>query len=165
MAGMMRDVLARLLYTRAGRVRTGRMIGTVAVTVAFAIFGSFLLAVTPVFEGHHGIQIAWVLFAVALLKIPLIGFLWWFIVRNKEWPVKPPRWDDREIREILDYIRSESQRALAFPDAAARLRYLRGEAWHVADRVGGDRKLDAIALAIEIDRLALRPDLGARARR
>ena len=162
---MMGAVLARFLYTRAGRVRTGHMIGTVAVTVAFAIFGSFLLAVTPVFEGHHGIQIAWVLFAVALLKIPLIGFLWWFIVRNKEWPVKPPRWDDGEIREILAYIRSESQRALTLPDAPARLRYLRGEAWHVADRVGGDLKLDAIALAIEIDRLALGPDLGARARR
>jgi hypothetical protein len=162
---MMKVVLARFLYTRAGRVRTGRMIGTVAVTVAFAIFGSFLLAVTPVFEGHHGIQIAWVLFAVALLKIPLIGFLWWFIVRNKEWPVKPPKWEDAEIREILDYIRSESQRALAFPDALARLGYLRGEAWHVADRVGGDRKLDAIALAIEIDRLTMRPDLGARAPR
>ena len=157
-------MLARFLYTRAGRARTGRMIGTVVVTVVMAIFGSFLLAVTPAFEGHHGIQIAWVLFAVALLKIPLIAFLWWFIVRNKEWPVKPPKWSDREIGEILEYVLSEAQRSLAFPDALARLRYLRGEAWHVADRVGGDRKLEAIGVALEIDRLAMRPDLGARAR-
>jgi hypothetical protein len=139
------------------------MIGTVAVTVALAIFGSFLLAVTPAFEGHHGLQIAWVLFAVALLKIPLIGLLWWFIVRNKEWPMKPPKWSDEEVAEILAYVESEAQRSLDLPDAPARLRYLRGEAWHVADRVGGERKLDAIALALEIDRMALRQGVGGRA--
>ena len=139
------------------------MIGTVAVTVALAIFGSFLLAVTPAFEGHHGLQIAWVLFAVALLKIPLIGLLWWFIVRNKEWPMKPPKWSDDEVAEILAYLESEAERALPLPDAPARLRYLRGEAWHVADRVGGERKLDAIAVALEIDRLALRQGVGGRA--
>ena len=96
-------VLARFLYTPSGRVRTPRMIGTIAVTIVLAIFGSFLLAVTPVFEGHHGIQIAWVLFAVALLKLPLIGLLWWFIVRNK-WPMKPPKWSEDEVREILAYL-------------------------------------------------------------
>ena len=156
-------MLARFLYTPAGRVRTGHMIGTVAVTVVLAIFGSFLLAVTPAFEGHHGLQIAWVLFAVALLKIPLIGLLWWFIVRNKEWPMKPPRWSDGEVAEILAYLGSEAVRSLDLPDAPARLRYLRGEAWHVADRVGGERKLDAIAVALEIERLAMRPGVGGRA--
>lgn len=156
-------VLARFLYTPSGRVRTPRMIGTIAVTIVLAIFGSFLLAVTPVFGGHHGIQIAWVLFAVALLKLPLIGLLWWFIVRNKEWPMKPPKWSEDEVREILAYLESEAERSLALPDAPARLGYLRGEAWHVADRVGGELKLDAIAMALQIDRMALRLGVGGRA--
>ena len=77
--------------------------------------------------------------------------------------MKPPKWSEDEVREILAYLRSEAERSLALPDAPARLGYLRGEAWHVADRVGGELKLDAIAMALEIDRMALRLGVGGRA--
>ena len=152
-----RGVLQRFLYAPDGRVIVPRMIGVVASTVVFAMFGSFLLVITPVFGGHEGMQTIWVLFSVFLLKFPLVSLLWWFIVRNKEWPVKPPTWSDRETGDILAYLVAEADRALTLPDADARLTYLQGEAWNVADRVGGDRKMDAVDVALHIDQLLTRP--------
>jgi hypothetical protein len=157
-------MLQSFLYTPEGRVRVPRMIGVVVTAVLFALFGSFLLVVTPVFSGHEGVQTAWVLFSVFLLKFPLVSLLWWFIVRNKEWPVRPPKWSDRETGDIIAYIAGEADRALPLPDAHARLTYLQGEAWNVADRVGGERKIDAVNLALHIDEMLARPGVRRRAR-
>jgi len=134
------------------------MICLVATCVAFAIFGSLLLALTPTLADHEGLQTLWVLFSVFLLKFPLIALLCWFILRNKEWPVRPPKWSDKETREILDYLVAEADRSLALPDAAARLAYLRREAWNVADRVeDGELKVDAVNIALHMDRLLAPP--------
>lgn len=149
-------VLQRFLYTPAGRIRVPRMFAVVIACVALAIFGSFLLVLTPVFGDHEGIQTVWVLFSVFLLKFPLVGLLWWFIVRNKEWPVRPPKWSDDETREILTYLVGEADRSMTLPDAPARLAYLQREAWNVADRVGGDLKVDAVDVALHIDQLLAR---------
>jgi len=151
-------VLARFLYTDQGRVRVRRMICVVATCVAFAIFGSLLLALTPTLADHEGLQTLWVLFSVFLLKFPLIALLFWFILRNKEWPVRPPKWSGKETREILDYLVAEADRSLALPDAPARLAYLQREAWNVADRVeDGELKVDAVNVALHIDRLLAPP--------
>lgn len=133
------------------------MICVVATCVAFALFGSLLLALTPTFADHEGIQTLWVLFSVFLLKFPLVALLFWFIVRNKEWPMHPPKWSDAETREILAYLVAEADRALGLPDAPARLAYLQREAWNVADRVGGELKVDAVDVALHIDRLLAPP--------
>lgn len=148
-----RGVLERFLYTRAGRIRVGRMFGVVIACVVLAIFGSFLLVVTPVLGDHEGIQTLWVLFSVFLLKFPLVCLLWWFIVRNKEWPVKPPKWSDEEVGEILAYLVGEADRSMTLPDAPARLAYLQREAWNVADKAGGELKVDAVDVALHIDQL------------
>jgi hypothetical protein len=151
-------MLARFLYTETGRVRVNRMIAVVASTIVFALFGTFLLVLTPVFHGHEGVQTLWVLFSVFLLKFPLVSLLWWFIVRNKEWPVRPPKWSEGETREILAYLVSEAERSLTLPDAPARLAYLQREAWNVADRaVGAELKVDAVDVALHIDQLLTRP--------
>lgn len=150
-------MLARFLYTPAGRVRVRRMIVVVACAVGLAIFGSFLLVLTPVLADHEGIQTLWVLFSVFLLKFPLVSLLWWFIVRNKEWPVKPPKWSDDEAREIMRYLVAEADRSRELPDAPARLAYLQREAWNVADRVGGELKVDAVDVALHIDQLLTEP--------
>jgi hypothetical protein len=150
-------VLTRFLFTDQGRVRVRRMIGVVATCVALAIFGSFLLVLTPALADHEGLQTLWVLFSVFLLKFPLVGLLFWFILRNKEWPVRPPKWSEEETREILAYLVAEADRSLALPDAAARLAYLQREAWNVADRVGGEVKVDAVNVALHIDHLLSRP--------
>jgi hypothetical protein len=147
-------MLARFLYTESGRVRARRMIAVVASCIVCALFGTFLLVLTPVFGGHEGIQTVWVLFSVFLLKFPLVSLLWWFIARNKEWPVRPPKWSPDETREILAYLVSEADRSKTLPDAPQRLAYLQGEAWNVADRVGGELKLDAVNVALHIDQLS-----------
>lgn len=158
-------MLQRFLYTAEGRVIVPRMIGVVATTVLLAMFGSFLLVLTPVFGGNEGLQTLWVLFSVFLLKFPLVCLAWWFIVRNKEWPVRPPVWGDEETGDILAYLMAEADRALALPDAEARLTYLQGEAWNVADRVGGDRKVDAVNVALHIDQLLAQPRSVRRTRK
>jgi hypothetical protein len=145
--------LQRFLYEPDGRVRMRHMIGVLAGTIAIALFGSFLLVLTPTFQGEHA-QTVWVLFSVFLLKMPLVALLWWFIVRNKEWPVRPPRWSDEEVGEILAYLEAEAERSLELSDRAPRLAYLQGEAWNVADRVGGQPKVDAVRTALRINEMS-----------
>lgn len=146
-------MLQRFLFTPDGKARRRHMIVAFACCIGLAVFGSMLLVLAPTLSGHEGVQTLWVLFSVFLLKFPLICLLWWFIVRNKEWPMRPPRWSDEETREILAYLRSESARVREMPDAPARLAYLQREAWNVADRVGGEVKVDAVATALHIDSL------------
>lgn len=152
-------MLGRLLFEENGRARPKRMIAVVASTVFLALGGSFLLAITPAITDPT-LQSVWVLFAVFILKFPLVVFLWWLIWRNKEWPMTPPRWSDEESREILTYLVRETERCRKLPDAPARLSYLSGEAWHVADRVEGEIKVDAVDVALHIDEVAR--SVGAR---
>ena len=109
---------------------------------------------TPIFGGHEGVQTVWVLFSVFLLKFPLVSLLWWFIARNKEWPVRPPKWSERgDARDPgLPRVRGRPRRGAA-RRAPARLAYLQREAWNVADRVGGELKVDAVNVALHIDEL------------
>jgi hypothetical protein len=153
-------MLRRALFTPDGHVRVRNMILVVGSCVALALFGSFLLVLTPLMSDHEGLQTLWVLFSVFLLKFPLVSLAFWFILRNTEWPVRPPRWSEREAREILAYLESEAERAAALDDAPARLAYLQREAWNVADRMGGQVKVDAVATALRIDARLARP--GAR---
>lgn len=138
------------------------MLVTVIVCIAMALFGSFGLVITPVFDGSGHTQTLWVLFSVFLLKFPLISLLWWFIIRNKEWPYQRPKWSPQETCEILDYLLAEADRSLTLPDAEARLLYLQGEAWHVADRSNGTLKADAVDVALRIDRMRMHPHAGRR---
>ena len=150
-------MVERFLFTPDGKVRRRRMMGTVVVTVAIALFGSFLLALTPTMSGHEHVQTLWVLFSVFLLKFPLVGLLWWLIVRNKEWPFQRPKWSPEETREILAYLLAEAERSRPLPDASERLAYLQSEAWHVADRSHGELKAEAVDVAVSIGRAAMRP--------
>ena len=149
-------MLARFLYDEHGKARPRRIIAVFAVVITFALFGSFLLVLTPVFSGHEGFQTFWVMFSVIMLKLPLISLLWWFIVRNKEWPGRPVKWSEEETREILAYLEAEADRVKGLPDAPARLAYLQREAWNVADRVGGEVKVDAVGTALHIDHMISR---------
>jgi hypothetical protein len=146
-------VLTRYLYGADGRIRLGRLLPLLAVTVGLAIFGTVTLVVTPILSGHPAIRTIWVLFGVLLLKLPLILLLWWFIARNREWPNQRPRWSDREMSEILTRLDDEATRALSRPDAPARLAHLSREAWHLADQLSGERKVDALTVALKIDEL------------
>jgi hypothetical protein len=128
-----------------------RVIPVVVVSVILAIFGTVLLVLAPDIPGPEWIKGAYVLFVVVALKLPLIAILWWLIARNPEWPGSRPRWLPPEQAEILAYLELESQRAAALPDAVERLGYLSQEAWHVADRLDGEAKVDALTVALRID--------------
>jgi hypothetical protein len=151
---MIRPVLARYLYGPDGRIRVSRLVPLLAVTISMAIFGTVTIIAAPALGGHPAVRTIWVLFSVLLLKLPLILLLWWFIARNREWPNQRPRWSDREMGEILTRLDDEATRALHRPDAQARLAHLSREAWHLADQVGGERKVDALTVALRIDELA-----------
>lgn len=146
-------MLERFLFTPEGRIRVRRMLFTVIGLIAAALLGTVLLVITPVWNGNQHMQTLWVFFAVFVLKFPLVGFCWWLIVRNKEWPGRPVVWSADEVQEILEYLRTESRRAMELPDVQPRLVYLSGEAWHVADRAEGGLKADAVGVALEIDRM------------
>jgi hypothetical protein len=151
---MIRGVLARYLYGPDGRIRVSRLLPLLGVTIGLAVFGTVLIAATPALSDHSAVRTIWVLFAVLFLKMPLILLLWWFIARNREWPHQRPRWSNREMGEILTRLDQEAVRAQSRPDAPARLAHLSREAWHLADQVNGDRKVDALTVALRIDELA-----------
>lgn len=149
-------MLERLFFHPNGRMRTRRMLGTVVILLAFALFGSLLAVVSPAWSGLPQMQLVWTTFAIFALKLPLIGLCAWLIMRNKELPGRPVRWSDSEASEIITYLSAEARRALEEPDVEARLSYLSREAWHVADRAEGVHKADAVGVALEIDRLLSR---------
>ena len=67
--------------------------------------------------------------------------------------MRPPKWSPGGNARDPRYLVGEADRSLALPDAPARLAYLQREAWNVADRVGGDLKIDAVNVALHIDQL------------
>jgi hypothetical protein len=144
-------VLTRFLYAPGGRLRLGRLIPLLAVTIFMAICGSFAVVATTQLFSHPAARFLWVIFVIFGLKLPLIALLFWFIRRNKDWPTQRSAWSPQETREILDYLEREALAAEARPDAPARLAYLSREAWHVADHTGGDGKVDALTVALRID--------------
>jgi hypothetical protein len=157
-------MLRRFLYDADGHVRIMRLIPLLGVMIMLATFGTLGIVATPGISQNAGVQLAWVLTIVVVLKLPLIFFLWWLIWRNKEWPGRSVRWSGRETREILDYLEARSVEAEGLPDAPARLAYLSREAWHVADQVEGPVKVDALTVALRIDERAahVRERRGAR---
>lgn len=130
---------------------TRRVVPAIVVSLMLALFGTVFLVWAPDVPGHGWIRATYVLFVVLVLKLPLIAILWWLIARNPEWPGKRPTWLPAEQAEILAYLESESHRAAQLPDAVERLEYLSEEAWHVADRLEGEAKVDALTVALHID--------------
>lgn len=143
--------MGRLLLDSDGQIIRRRIYPVLAVALILAVFGTVLVVASPALNDYPTIQGLYVLFCVFLLKMPLVGLLWWLIFRNHEWPTRPPIWRDEEVADILDHILAEARRAIGRDDELARLTYLSGEAWHVADRATGDQKVDALTVALRID--------------
>lgn len=126
----------------------------IVVTLIMAIFGTVLVTLTPDIGGPGWLKGAYVLFVVVALKLPLLAVLWWLIARNPEWPGTRPGWTPDEQADILTYLENEARRVRDLPDALERLEYLSQEAWHVADRLDGDAKVDALTVALRVDLIA-----------
>ena len=145
------SVLQRFLHQRDGTLRYWRLVALLGTTIAMAIFGGALIWIVPSLTSNGFARAAWVIVAIGLLKLPLILLLWSFIRTNREWPGRRPQWGDVEVAAILRHIVEQAHDAESRPDAAARLAYLSREAWHVADQVVGDAKVDALTVALRID--------------
>jgi len=128
-----------------------RVVPAILASLVLALFGTVFIIWAPNVPGPGWIRGAYVLFVVVALKLPLIAILWWLIARNHDWPHSQPKWLPPEQAEILAYLESEANRAALLPDAVERLGYLSQEAWHVADRLEGDAKVDALTVALRID--------------
>lgn len=145
-------MLRRYLYRSGdGTLRRGRLVGLLAVAIALAVFGTGLLVLAPRVSDSALGRGAWVMFVVVLLKFPLIAILWSFIRRNAEWPGRPVAWNDRELTAILERLTYEAVVAERGSNPEARLAHLSREAWHVADQVSGEAKVDALNVALTID--------------
>ncbi|MEO2058059.1 MAG: hypothetical protein ABGX38_04320 [Thermoleophilia bacterium] len=128
-----------------------RVVPAILVSLLLALFGTALLVLAPSIPGPGWLRATYVMFVVVILKLPLIAILWWLIARNHEWPGTKPTWLPPEQAEILAYLEKEADRAAGLQDAVERLEYLSQEAWHVADRLDGDAKVDALTVALRID--------------
>jgi hypothetical protein len=146
-------VLARFLYGPDGFIRLGRLIPLLGLTLMMALFGGALIWLTPRVTQNEAGRALWVIFAVLMLKMPLVLLLWYFVRRNMEWPGRPVRWRADEVDEILEYLEHEAIAAVGGDSSEARLAYLSREAWNVADQVGGELKVDALTVALRIDEL------------
>lgn len=146
-------VLERFLYGPDGFIRLGRLLPLLGLTLVMALFGGALIWLTPHITHSDAGSALWVIFAVLMLKMPLVLLLWYFVRRNMEWPGRPVRWRPQEVGEILDYLDREAHAAVGADSSEARLAYLSREAWNVADQVGGELKVDALTVALRIDEL------------
>ncbi len=145
-------MLRRFLHRAdTGALRRGRLVVLLVVTIAMALFGTSLLVLAPHVSDSTLGRGMWVMFVVVALKFPLIAILWSFIRRNAEWPGRRVEWGGQELAAILARLTDEAQAASTATNGEARLTHLSREAWHIADSVSGDAKVDALTVALGID--------------
>lgn len=146
-----RGLRARVVVSRAAAV---------GAAIAFALFGSFLLVLTPELSAHPGLQILWVLFSLVLLKVPLLALVWWLIARRRR--TRPRRWSERETLGFLGTLSDEAARLTGLPDSAERLDALRADAWRAVEQGDPSATPAAVALALRLDRRSGRDRQPAR---
>lgn len=145
-------MLRRYLYrTKDGTLRQGRLVVLLAVAIGLAVFGTALLVLAPQVSDSTFGRGMWVMFVVVALKFPLIAILWSFIRRNAEWPGRRIEWSDRELAAILQRLSHEAGAVGTGRAGEVRLEHLAREAWHIADQVSGEAKVDALTVALHID--------------
>jgi len=144
-------MLRWLLCGSSPKPTVRRVVPVIVVTLVMAIFGTVLVVLTPDLGGPPWLKGTYVLFVVVALKLPLLSVLWWLIARNPERPGGRATWHPDEQAEILTYLDNEAARVRGMPDAVERLEYLSQEAWHVADRLEGEAKVDALTVALRVD--------------
>jgi hypothetical protein len=147
-----RSPYARLLSDRRGELRTSLILILVAAALAMLTLGSFA-ALLAAGAGSPETLAVWVIAAFLLIKLPLLGGVWWILSRRREHD-RGGGWSASECAEILGYLEREARASVGRPDAPARLRYFAQEAWFVADAATDADKPAAVATAIAIDGLA-----------
>ena len=99
--------------------------------------------------------------ALIVIKLPLLGVVWWIISRRRDEP-SGGGWSSKECGEILAYLEQQADESREREDAAARLAYFAREAWFVADSARDADKAEAVAVAVRIDAMANRAGASGR---
>lgn len=137
--------------------RNGELRGTLIVMVVAGAL--FLLALGGsaglMFGGILGSSVlaTWVIGAFVVIKIPLLGLMWWVLGRKRERGTVG-KWSTSECHEILEYLEREARASMGRPDAGARLAYYCKEAWFVATNAADADTDAAVSTAQRIDALA-----------
>lgn len=144
--------MARVFSDREGNLRT---LALIAVGVGAAVLLALGMFVALLFAGAGSPEAlaAWVTAAFFLVKLPVLGLVWWVVSRRRDTP-GGGGWESRECGEILAYLETQARDAVGRPDAAARLAYFAGEAWHVADTATDADTPAAVDTAVMIESLA-----------
>lgn len=161
-----RSPFARLALAPDGRLHGPRLIGGAVlgvVAIALTTFVGLLLAGA----GSPQALGIWVLAGFLLVKVPLLGVLWWILMRQPEAAEgsRTGGWSRSECHEILAYLERQADAARAQPDAAARLTYFAREARYVADHANDADRPAAVAAAARLESLAREAVAGARRER
>lgn len=122
-----------------------------AAAVALALFGSFLLALTPSLEDRPGLQTLWVIFSLVLLKVPLLALVWWIIVRRRARGAGS--WSDAATAAFLRSAADEAEGVAGTPGGPPRLEQLRSQTWAAIERADGAHAAALVDLALRIERL------------
>jgi hypothetical protein len=149
-----RSAIGRALSDREGNLRTPLILGIAVVGVILLAIGMFA-ALLAAGAGSPATLALWLVAALLLIKLPLLGVLWWVLTHRRDAP-SGGGWSRDECGEILAYLERQAEESREREDAAARLAYFAREAWFVADSARDADKADAVAVAVRIDALATR---------
>jgi hypothetical protein len=149
-----RSAIARALSDRDGNLRTPLILGIAVVGVILLAIGMFA-ALLAAGAGSPATLALWLVAALLLIKLPLLGVLWWVLTRRRDAP-SGGGWSRDECGEILAYLERQAEESREREDAPARLAYFAREAWFVADSARDADKAEAVAVAVRIDALAAR---------
>ena len=137
--------------------RNGELRGTLIVVVVASAMVLLALGgmVGLMFGGVMGADAlaTWIIAAFIIIKIPLLGLMWWVLGRKRERGTVG-KWSTSECHEILEYLEREARASMGRPDAQTRLAYFCKEAWFVAITAADDDTDDAVKTAQRIDAIA-----------
>ena len=147
-----RSAIARALSDAEGSLRTPLILGLVVLALVLLAIGMFA-ALLAAGAGSPATLAIWLVGALLLIKLPLLGVVWWIVSRRRDAP-SGGGWSSRECGEILGYLEQQADESRGRGDAPARLAYFAREAWFVADSASDADKAEAVAVAVRIEALA-----------
>jgi len=155
-----RSPIALALSDSDGNLRTPLILGIVVVALVLLAIGMFA-ALLAADAGSPATLAIWMVGALLLIKLPLLGVVWWIISRRRDDP-SGGGWSSKECGEILAYLERQAEESSVREDAPARLAYFAREAWFVADSASDVDKAEAAAVAVRIDAMATRAGASGR---
>lgn len=147
-----------ILTDRDGNLRTAVILGIIAGAIVILALGSYIGLIAANLGSPETLAL-WVLAALIVVKLPLLGLVWWILARRRD-PAGGGGWNSKECGEILAYLEEQANASAGRSDAAARLAYFSREAWFVADSAADADKAMAVATAMRIDAMAMNAGAG-----